>query len=235
MVLTLCVGSSALVSALVAWALSSRAPSGSPVADDPPRPREERHALELRIRDLEATVASLRARLDRPGLAPAAPVERPHGKDDAPREDAASPVDSGMGDPGTAGPSIVPAPASTDTSPIDYASALTSAARVPTIEEVRSYYVRMVKPLVENLEPKLTEVQVEQIHGYLKDGEGARVLAFEDVEARYLARLSEEDRKRFAWDQSVAYNTVSSHIKRRVLSTEQARYFPYGRRYHEQK
>ena len=133
------------------------------------------------------------------------------------------------------GQPVLRTPASTDTSPIDYASALASAARVPTIEEVRSYYARMVKPLVEYLEPKLTEVQVEQIHGYLSDGEGARWQAFEEVEARYLARLSEEDRKRFAWDESVARNAVSSHIKRRVLSTEQARYFPYGRRYHEQR
>ena len=111
------------------------------------------------------------------------------------------------------------------------------AQAVTQISPTRAHasYVRLVGPLLSDLEPSISEDQEKEIEQYLLNGRGRTWLQYRIALDDLSGGLDEVDRTELNRSEAAAFNELREHLAQDVLTSDQRRYFPYGRRYHEQR
>ena len=104
-----------------------------------------------------------------------------------------------------------------------------------TFADVNRVLGQLVNPLVEGVEPALTEQQKSALANYITDGDGRRWLEKVETLNRYRERLSTGDIARIDLMEAEEFSKLMAHIRQSVLTLEQLKFFPYGRRYREGK
>lgn len=96
-------------------------------------------------------------------------------------------------------------------------------------EDIDRAYRRLVQSQVSDLEPELTERQAQTIQAYLSTGSGKDWLDTRDAIERFLLQLPDAEQARLVQRDAELENDVRTFIKNAVLTSEQLRYFPYGK------
>lgn len=109
--------------------------------------------------------------------------------------------------------------------------AISRARRERHPEDIRRFYRQLLSAQLTDLDPELTASQIQSIEAYLSTGSGKEWLDVRDAYDRYFQKLPEAEQARLALRDTELEGDVRNYIKSVVLSPDQLRYFPYGKKH----